>query len=62
MPRFVCRLFVALPVSLAPSLRLYAADHSDMRIMLKPAGNAKRCMLLMYFIILACKPEKFIAS
>jgi hypothetical protein len=33
-----------------------------MRIMLKPVENAKRCVLLVYFIILACKPEKFIAS
>jgi hypothetical protein len=33
-----------------------------MRIMLKPVENAERCVLLVYFIILACKPEKFIAS
>lgn len=49
-------------VSLAPSLRLFAADHLDMRIMLRPVENAKLCVLLVYFIILACKPEKFIAS
>ncbi len=62
MPRFVCRLFVALSVSLAPSLRLYAAGHLNMRIMLRSAGNANRCVLLVYFVIFVCKPKNFIAS
>jgi hypothetical protein len=30
--------------------------------MLKPVENAKPCALLVYFIIFACKPEKFLAS